>query len=680
MTHTSNSQKLISRTPLIGGTHEITAIIQSLHSGKCVRFVGPRYHHKSPIMRAACKKMDKVNGYISLYISLDDASSFSSQNFFQSIRHLLVTKSLRYASRRLPQMNQSSEAEMTRFLTLLPEVLGANVSLFIDDLEAASPAMLKSLLTALRAAYIMTTDKALRLVVAVCASNSLARVALGRASPFENISQLILVEDLNSSDTQKLSRILLHKHCPFPESEALQYIYKISNGDRFLVSEICHTCCHLASARNQQRLTKEFAAEVVDYLIENVQRELALAEGLQHIERDPDLLHAISMLMGAKRLHISKMPFDVLEKPDPLTMSGFVSLKDDYYFVKSDFHQRLLCHHFSNERFGRMFAAAGCWDDAIDYFGIRTPHHDSGEDQERVMLATVNAMYSAKNKREAFEFLVHGIEQAYPNLKFKVYDFVPNQRVLQGFYPPAIKKSARHLANNCQELRVLDTLHDYDFQSIDRYKLNLLLPLRVSDDEPQGLIVVNNLVTRQNRHDKQETITGLVNQLRHAARALSNRQDYEALHRKSERRADDLSQLLKLTQALMDRQTTDQKEALRQTLRSALGALADKAQAGSIYLYDQKTDRVKLIYAIKHGKDIHDILQFKPGDGLAGQIYKTGSSRIVRNVSADKYYKIVSRDGVDRVKSVVGVPLMGRYGPLGVLCLDSLEHINGSAA
>jgi hypothetical protein len=54
-----SSMKRFRKQPLIGGQLEIGGILTAVRAGRCCRLIGPRYHHKSQIMRAACEAIDR---------------------------------------------------------------------------------------------------------------------------------------------------------------------------------------------------------------------------------------------------------------------------------------------------------------------------------------------------------------------------------------------------------------------------------------------------------------------------------------------------------------------------------------------------------------------------------------------------------------------------------------------
>src|SRR5512136_2676596 len=100
--HIPSSTKRFRKQPLVGGQSEIAGILSAVRAGRCCRLIGPRYHHKSQIMHAACDAIDKQLGYISVYLSLWDARVTSDALFYASLRDLIASKINRHYRRRLP--------------------------------------------------------------------------------------------------------------------------------------------------------------------------------------------------------------------------------------------------------------------------------------------------------------------------------------------------------------------------------------------------------------------------------------------------------------------------------------------------------------------------------------------------------------------------------------------------
>ena len=292
---------MTSKTPkrthplLVGGKAEIAGILDAVRAGRCCRLIGPRYHHKSQIMRAACEQIGKEPGYLSLYVSLWDARITSDAAFYTSLREVIASKANRYYRRRLPRQEIRNPAELAAYLSNLPGLLKAHTVLFIDDLEAAAPDFFSELLKVLRAAY-QSRSVDWQFLAVVCASHSLARNALGPTSPFENISNLVVIGDFSAEETAQFARQQVEEACPRPTQAALQLLHDLTGGDRALVREVCHEYCLRSARLGKRRLTTDAVEDAIDSLVQHGNRE-ALLEGLQQIETDPDLLREVLRLM-----------------------------------------------------------------------------------------------------------------------------------------------------------------------------------------------------------------------------------------------------------------------------------------------------------------------------------------------------------------------------------------------
>ena len=680
VTFSSPTQRVgFSKQPLVGGTQEIQAIIQAMRAGECCRFIGARYHHKSRIMREACSQVDKQLGFVSLYLSLADASATSEEAFVVSIRDLVVQKANRYYSkryhRRLSKPQLKSYSELTLYLASAPDLYTENVAFFVDDLDLAPAENVGRLLDVLRAAYQTTTG--LRFLAVVCASNSLAGTALGPTSPFENISRLVTVRDLDQEDTYELTRQLVAPFCPNPTQGALKLIHGETSGDRFLITEICRECRKVIDAETNKRITQDVVRTAIGNLVRYGGKR-AISEGFHRIEADPQLLIAILQLMREGAVSVARLPFDATHPPDPLTTSGFVALERGSYRIKSHLHQMLLRHHFSSEQIGRVFLAAGDWERAIRYLGVG---HDGEalEQRARVLLAALNAMYTVQSKRDAYSYLLRGLQSAYPHLKLTVYDFDKSKNALLSVELPASDvqtHTVTHVslsAKSRPEIKALENPQEFSMQALGRYHLRLLIPVRLTVQDPVGLVIVENLVTQQNFRQRQEEIQEFIGYTRHAAGALKNRIAYERLYRQVEQRAEDLRHLLILTRQLMSAEGSFQ-QILDQALHSAVKALNRHAQMGSIYLFERETGLLKMRADTGYPESVR-AAQFYPGEGLAGYVYQTGKPYRVRDARFDVHYKALA-DMTPPVLSSIGVPLIGTRGSLGMLCLDNRERTN----
>jgi len=646
--------------PLVGGTREIEAILRSLQHGKCCTFIGARHQDKSSLMRAARRAVVEQLDYFGLYISLWDIRTSSHTTFLRALRDLIIADARQSFDLSLPRASIHTPADLERFLERLPERTYRNTILFVDDLEreAVPPACISELLRILRAVYETRMDE-WRFLAVVCASNSLAHLALGPTSPFENISELVSIGTLNPRETTELVTQVLRARGAQPTSDALEYIFEQTCGDRYLVNQIAAACCRQVGER--KRVTRAVVQQALEQWLQSVTAG-PLAESLRELESNPRLLQATLDLLQGKpvsaRLALSH------NEPDPLETLGFVVWQTDGYRIKSPLHHRWLERALTPERVGQIFLAAGEWKRAIDFL-----EHARGDDLERrsrIMTAAVSAMYSMPTYHDALEQLMYGLQRAYPHQTFFLYELDQLRDELRLF---ACSHNATSASRAAPRLDDLHTPHEYWWQMAGS-NITLLVPVRTTQGETLGLLCVENLVTRKDFRERQHQILELVGYLHHAANALKNRNEFQQLQQQTERHTSNLEHLHSVIEQLM-RATGSFQEVLHHVLASALKAFQEHAHVGSIWIY--YPDEGVLRMDAQHGlPENTQVPHLRPGEGIAGQVYVEGALRNVPDTFQEK--RFVDLVTGFKPRSTIAVPLIGRSSTLGVLCLDNLER------
>lgn len=674
----SANRAVLSRAPieLVGADAEMQEILDALSAGECCRFIGPPYHHKSVIMRAVCERAHKQLGQKSLYVSLADFSGSSEKSFLRGLRDALIEKSVRYYKLSPPADTLNSFADLARWLMELPSLFRTNVAVFLDDLDHPSAEFVTHLLTTLRAAHQTTTG--LRLLAVVCASSALARTTLGSTSPFENISRLVAVGDLSHLETGAYVRGLVPIRCA---PSALRLLYEETRGDRFLVDQVLRELHSLITARQPRQVTPALVRSSLERLTQRRSRH-AIAEGLEWIESDPNVLRVILNLL-LDETSTAPAPItlgSVLAQyrlPDPLTITGFVVLVGNLYQIKSPLHRRLLQHHFTPERIGRSLMATGDWERAIEYLGSMV-RGEAPAARERVMLAALNAMHTVQTRREAFRYLDVGLRHAYPDAVFQLYEYdAARQGLLHLNFAKVSPRRSSVLNPRTPQAKALSYPQEFFLDPKEGGQIDLFIPLRLSGDSQQlGLIAVENFVTASNRRRMQEHILELVRYLQHATRALRNRGEFEVLARAQAQRVQDLHHLLQLTGDLM-RVDGDSRQVLQQALLGAQRALAQRAQMGSIYQYNKDSGYLEIVAHTGYSTFTAQAARLHPGEGLAGYVYRTRRPCIVNDAPGEPKRFIQFRVQENaHILSSIAVPLVGRRSALGVLCLDNLKIKN----
>jgi hypothetical protein len=108
-----------------------------------------------------------------------------------------------------PEEAEASSVVFRGFLMDSLELIGSDVILIIDPLEALPTDLVQALLTSLRAAYMDQQDRDHRVIVVVSGALSLATLTVGESSPFRGIARRVFIGDLSREDSRSLLQDLL---------------------------------------------------------------------------------------------------------------------------------------------------------------------------------------------------------------------------------------------------------------------------------------------------------------------------------------------------------------------------------------------------------------------------------------------------------------------------------------
>jgi PAS domain S-box-containing protein len=141
---------------------------------------------------------------------------------------------------------------------------------------------------------------------------------------------------------------------------------------------------------------------------------------------------------------------------------------------------------------------------------------------------------------------------------------------------------------------------------------------------------------------------------------LDRRQAQEALQRRSR----ELEFLNRIGQALNSSLNLDQ--VLNTILEETRGLLA--ATACSVWLIEPGTDELVCQQAVGLGSDTVRGWRLAPGEGLAGQVARTGESLIVPDTRVeDRHFKGVDQEVGTELRSILVLPLRSKDAIMGVI-------------
>ncbi len=134
-------------------------------------------------------------------------------------------------------------------------------------------------------------------------------------------------------------------------------------------------------------------------------------------------------------------------------------------------------------------------------------------------------------------------------------------------------------------------------------------------------------------------------------------------------RLQQLTTIYEIGQAISS--TLDLDIVLDQVMDKAVELL--NAEAGSLLLVDERAadpEKAPLVFRVVRGPNAEQLLGQKipPGEGIAGEVFRSGESRLVPDVRSDpKWYTAPDIATGFQTRSILCVPLISRGRPIGVL-------------
>lgn len=136
-----------------------------------------------------------------------------------------------------------------------------------------------------------------------------------------------------------------------------------------------------------------------------------------------------------------------------------------------------------------------------------------------------------------------------------------------------------------------------------------------------------------------------------------------------EQKSADLNLLLELSTQISSAQK-------RRTLYNCVVKLfAEVAQTekSSLMLLDEKTNRLRIVAGIGISKEAKRRLKLKIGEGIAGQVARTGEPMMINDTVSDSKYKqlYLKRKPIHKTESLLAVPLMTKGKVIGVITVSN---------
>ena len=237
-------------------------------------------------------------------------------------------------------------------------------------------------------------------------------------------------------------------------------------------------------------------------------------------------------------------------------------------------------------------------------------------------------------------------------------------------HPPVGLGLIGHLMHTSQAIRIPDIASDPRSAGFPEHhppmKSLLGVPLVMGETQVGQIYLTNKLDGSEFTFEDQEVIEMLA---AYAATAISNARLYAKLTERDRvltRRTETLALLNDLASTLASSSDVDQ------ILDKAISQMVDylHIEVGEVYLRQEESSLLRLV--LHRGETVSHLwkrAEYRLGEGVVGQTAKMGQTRQFTLPGPEG--KDLEPDAASRLRQVIALPLTGRRGVLGVMCVAS---------
>jgi len=256
----------------------------------------------------------------------------------------------------------------------------------------------------------------------------------------------------------------------------------------------------------------------------------------------------------------------------------------------------------------------------------------------------------------------------------KLEKFIPvgmsHDEIARMAHPPVGLGLIGQLMHSSQAIRIPNIASDPRSAGFPEHhppmKSFLGVPLVMGESQVGQIYLTNKLQGSEFTFEDQEVIEMLA---AYAATAISNARLYAKLTERDRvltRRTETLALLNDLASTLASSSDVDQ------ILDKALSQITDylHIEVGEVYLRQEESNLLRLV--LHRGETVSHLwkrAEYRLGEGVVGQIAKMGQTRQFTLPGPEG--KDMEADAASRLRQVIAMPLTGRRGVLGVLCVAS---------
>lgn len=649
--------------PYVRDEELVAQIARLAREGRWCTIIGPRYSRKSWLLRDVWAVLRASDEIVTLFLDLLDLPGEEEGEFLAAFARRLQDGLRRQAGLPGgPAPDKVTAADLERLLLADMRAAGTDVVLLLDHIEKISQGPLRVLLNALRAAY-QDPQQAVghRFAIVTAGSLSVAALSFSETSPLR-IAHKFLVRDLAATECDQLVEYIVSQAGYRMTAQARARLFSATGGDHYLVTSLCERCL----ARMGRDATREIGIEDVEQVVrlfceQEAGHHPALLEAIRAIEASPESLQNVLQILRRGVVPARELCLEPGGEVDDLLLTGAVREEGEgearAYRIRNEVYDCYLRRHFRPEHVARVLSMAGRWDAALDHLGECLAESPA---LRPVFLETaINAAYTAANRSDACRRITDYLRRAFGAVEARVYLVDQRNAALQLEGQSGTEGAQRQIP-----LAQRDTLEvvaylgeDYVISTGSAGERRIAVPLQGDDRERLGVAVLSGGPAGL----QSEEFLELLAHLRLAGRAIGA----------VARREQQVLQLAALNET--GRQLTaslDLEHVLRATVAGAIRAVP-AAQKGSLYLWDEETERLIMRCSVGFSPDVAELLQLRRGEGLAGRALVERKPYLCGDVRAEPQHKYVEHPDLCNAKSSIGVPLVAWDCAFGVLCVDN---------
>ena len=507
----------------------IEQIVQCVEQGVFCALLGPRLSGKTLLLRYIEQSLAKSYGWTCAYLNLLELRATTQQAFFTDLIQETARRlgDLTGQALPVPEESEASSAVFRGFLLDSLDLIGRDVVLIIDPLEALPTDLVQALLTSLRAAYMDQQNGGHQVIVVISGALSLATLTVGESSPFRGIARRVFIGDLSRDDSLALLRDLLDEQEVSVTRQALQRLLYSTCGDTYLIRWISQRCAEIACLKRAGMVRSRDVYSVINRFLRNeVYQYAPLLEAIRLIEEDPDLMQCILMLLERQVVPRSELPLPLSPDLDPLYLTGVVEQVDgESYRLQNLIYRQFLANHFIPGRVGHILAMGGRWDSALGYLAASILQGDS-QSRSDILPATINSMYAAQDMTQAANFLRRGLSAAFGVREVQVWYQPPKETYLRLVGPAEVNPDGEvwtdlSIPTSADRLEARAYRHRVPLRGQEGpQRIVRAIPLCVPGNNPVGVVTISDEPYPGPFAEQRERDVQLVGFLNLAARAL----------------------------------------------------------------------------------------------------------------------------------------------------------------